>query len=343
MLNSGENSRREAEVVWLNAPGKLELRKEILTQPKKDELVCKTLVTAISPGTEIAAYKGLPPLSPNVVYPRLQGYCNVSKVVQVGGGVTTYVPGDRVLSFTSHRSAFIINQRNIIHKLKETSDADKTACTYLFHLGYNAVLRSGVRLGSRVLVIGLGALGLTTVAVAALSGARVFTLSDQVKSGKIALKFGAEANFTRDQLPALLEALGSNLADVVITTVNGWNDWSVSLQTAGNLATIAVLGFPGRGEPFLMSNPLDSQYFYKKQLRIEAVGMSPEMPDARGFCRFNERDNIEYLAGQILNQKLDSSLIISGEFLGSDIENAYRSLITRKDSPITYLLKWHEN
>jgi threonine dehydrogenase-like Zn-dependent dehydrogenase len=253
------------------------------------------------------------------------------------------MPNDRILTFMSHRSAFVIAKDDVLYKLSETEDAGKIACTYLFHLGYNTVLRSGVRAGSRVLVIGLGALGLTTVAVAALSGARVFAISDQEAPAAIARKFGVEAVFKRDRLPSLADKLGADLADVVVSTTNGWNDWSIALQMAGKLGVIAVLGFPGRGDLPPAFNPLDSQYFYTKQLRIEAVGLSPEYPDSRGYCRFNERANIQYLAGQISNGRLDSSLLISGEFDGKHIDQAYRSLMSREHSPITYLLKWSEN
>lgn len=343
MIMTIEGKCKEAKVVWLNAPGELELRSQKLPEPGENELLCQTLVSVISPGTEIAAYKGLPPLRPNVVYPRLQGYCNVARVMKVGAGVTEYKPNDRILSFMSHRSAFVIAKGDALYKLSETEDAGKIACTYLFHLGYNAVLRSGVRAGSRVVVIGLGALGLTTVAVAALSGARVFAISDQEAPAAIACKFGVEAVFKRDGLPSLADTLGANLADVVVSTTNGWDDWTIALQMARKLGVIAVLGFPGRGELPPAINPLDSQYFYMKQLRIEAVGLSPEYPDSRGYCRFNERANIEYLAGLISNGCLDSSLIISGEFDGMDIDNAYRNLVARVNSPITYLLNWCKN
>lgn len=335
-----EEKCKEAKVVWLNAPGVIELRSQQLPDPDQNELLCQTLVSVISPGTEIASYVGLPPLRPTVFYPRLQGYCNVAQVMKVGAGVTVYRPGDRILSFMSHRSAFIIAKGDVLYKLSETEDAGRIACTYLFHLGYNAVLRSGVRAGSRVLVIGLGALGLTTVAVAALSGARVFAISDQEAPAAIAYKFGVEAVFKRDRLPLLADTLGDNLADVVVSTTNGWDDWTIALQMTGKLGIIAVLGFPGRGEPPPAINPLDSQYLYMKQLRIEAVGLSPENSDNRGYCRFNERANIEYLAGQISNSRLDSSLIISGEFDGIEIDNAYRNLVARVNSPITYLLNW---
>ncbi|GIZ51303.1 zinc-dependent alcohol dehydrogenase [Noviherbaspirillum aridicola] len=332
-----------ATVVWLNAPGQLELRTESLRPPGDREVLCETLVTAISPGTELAAFKGLPPLRPGVVYPRLQGYCNVARVLACGTAVTSLQPGDRVLSFSSHRSAFVAAEDEILFKLPDEARADHIACTYLFHLGYNAVLRAGVRAGSRVLVIGLGALGLTTVAMAALAGARVFALSDQAQPAALARQMGAEAVFGRAELPALKQALGPDLADVVVSTTNGWSDWEAALQAAGRMGVIAVLGFPGRGEAPPGFNPLDSQHFYMKQLRIEAVGMSPERPDSRGFCRFNERANLDYLAGLIAAGRLDPTPIISGTYAGTDIGRAYADLIARRSSPITYLLTWNNS
>lgn len=336
-------SNTSATVVYLNAPGQIELRQEALRQIGEFDVICETLVTAISPGTELAAYKGMPPLRPGVVYPRLQGYCNVARVIAAGPGVTAAAAGDRVLTFSSHRSAFVAAENEILYRLPEHAKSEDIVCSYLFHLGYNAVLRSDVRPGSRVLVIGLGALGLTAVAMAALAGARVVGLSDQIQPALLAEEMGAERVCRRDD-PTLSEhAFGGELADVVITTTNSWSDWAIALQLAGNRGTIASLGFPGRGQSLGDFNPLDSQYFYTKQLRIESVGMSPERSDSRGFCRFNERDNLNYIANQIMLGRLRPSLLVSGRYLGNEIEKAYADLISRKSSPITYLLTWNNS
>lgn len=332
---------REATVVWLNDPGAIELRIEELRAPGENEVLCGTIVSAISPGTELAAFNGLPPLRPGAVYPRLLGYCNVARVLEVGSVVNGVQPGDRVLTFTSHRSAFVIAEAEILYKLPETARAEDIACAYLFHLGYNAVLRGNVRAGSRVLVIGLGVLGLTTVAMAALAGARVFALSDQTGPASIAIQMGAEEVFGRNDLSLLTESIGPELADLVVSTTNGWSDWQVALQIAGQLGMIAVLGFPGRGELLPPSSPLDTQYFYIKQLRIEAVGMSPERPDNRGFCRFNERANIDYIANQITRGRLNPSLLVSNYYAGTNAQQAYLDLLSRRSSPITYLFKWN--
>jgi threonine dehydrogenase-like Zn-dependent dehydrogenase len=341
-VSSDRVAALEATVVHLMAPHRIELRREPVAPDglAPHQLLCETLATAISPGTELAAYAGLPPLRAGVAYPRLQGYCNVARVLAAGSAVQGFAVGDRVLSFTSHRSHFVLDADEVLLRLPAEAKTDEVVCSYLFHLGYNAVLRADVRAGSRVLVIGLGALGLTTVAMARLAGAEVVALSNQPRSTALALRLGASAVHNRSSLAELKQALGDGLADVVVTTTNGWDDWAIALQMAGTRGTIASLGFPGRGQAPGTFNPLDSQYFYAKQLRIESVGLSPERPDSRGFLRFNERSNLRYIAERIVAGQLDTSALVSGRYAGTDIKRAYEDLLARRDAPITYLLTW---
>ena len=329
-----------SKVVTLTAPQRIEIVAEELPPPKEGELLCATIVSAISPGTELAAFRGLPPLRPSVGYPRLLGYCNVARVMAVGSRHSNYAVGDRVLSFAAHRSHFLIRENSLLYKLPEESNADHISLSYLFHLGYNPVLRSEVRAGSRVAVIGLGALGLTSVAVAAVAGASVLAVSDHEAPSEIAKGFGAVHVARRDNALAVDMAFGPESADTVILTTNSWSDLRLALRLAGRLGRIAVLGFPGRGEPSPVENPLDSSLFYEKQLRIEAVGASPEHPDIRGFCRFNERANMKWIAEQIEAGRLDPRPLISGRYEALSIEKAYRNLLNREHSPITYLLQW---
>lgn len=327
-----------AKTVWLEAPGKVVLREEALEAPGAGEILCETIVTAISPGTELAAWRGDPPLRPGVVYPRLQGYCNVAEVLECGEGVEDFVPGDRVLTLQSHRSHFVAAADTVLYRLPESADADAVVAAYLFHLGYNAVLRSGVRAGHKVLVVGLGALGLTSVATAALAGAEVVALSGHNASAKVAAAFGGEP-VPRGGQTALAHFIGKG-ADVVILTTNGWDDFELALHHAAQNGTIACLGFPGRTEPPGDFNPLASEHFYMKQLRIEAVGWSPLENDARGFARFNQRDNVAFLARAIEDRRLDPAPLLSGRYRGENIAQAYTDLEARKDDAITYLLDW---
>jgi threonine dehydrogenase-like Zn-dependent dehydrogenase len=333
-----------AKVVWLDAPGDLSLREEAVPAPAHGELLCETIVTAISPGTELAAWKGLPPLRPGNPFPRVQGYCSVARVTQCGTGTSGFAPGDRVLTHSSHRSHFTLPAASVLHKLPEDAAADRIVAAYLFHLGYNAVLRSDVRAGHRVLVIGLGALGLTSAAMAALAGAEVFAVSSHAGPAAIAKDYGARGVYSRAEEAMLMDALGRPVgrgADVVIATTNGWDDFALAQRAAAQNGVIACLGFPGRTDPPGDFNPLGSEHFYSKQLRIEAVGFSPQENDARGFARFNQRDNIGYLAGAIAAGRIDPAPILSGRYRGEDIAQAYADLDARKDDAVTYLLDWN--
>lgn len=332
-----------AQTAVLEAPRDLQFKEEMLDTASlgDDELLAETIVSAISPGTELAAYNGAPPLRPGVVYPRLVGYCNVACVLACGKSVSGVVSGDRILTFSSHRSHFRIPATDVLAVLSPDIASEDAACAYLFHLGYDAVLKSGLRPGSDVVVIGLGVLGLTTVALAALAGARVFAISDHESPRQKALAFGAAACFSRGEFSQLAERLGPARAQVVVTTSNAWSDWRLALEAAGQQGTIAVLGFPGRQEDAIPFNPLDSAHFYMRQLRIMAVGMAPELPDSRGFLPFNERANLQRLLEWIQAGRLRPAELVSGRFQGTQLGEAYECLMRREGNPLTYLLDWN--
>ena len=332
--------KKMSTVIYLNEPRNIQFKEEAVTGCNDGDVLCETLVSVISPGTEVSAYIGMKPLRKGVNYPRLQGYCNVAKVVEIGSSVSNYSVGDRVLTFQSHRSHFLINENKILYKLTSTDESEKIACSYLYHLGYNAVLRSNIRAGSRVLVVGLGVLGLTSVAMSSLAGATVVGLSNYEKPRKIAREFGACLSIDRNSINEIKSVFSEGLADVIIVTTNSWVDWKIALEMSASFGVIACLGFPGRDSSPDDFNPLDSEYFYMKQLRIGSVGFSPEVNDSRGFLRFNEKDNIQYIVNLINKQSLNPEKLISNIYNFSEIELAYENLIDRKKSPITHLLTW---
>jgi threonine dehydrogenase-like Zn-dependent dehydrogenase len=309
-------------------------------QLDQHDVVAETIFTAISPGTEIAAYTGVSPLRPSVQYPRLIGYCNVAEVICVGRLVNDLKVGSRILTFSSHCSHFKVNRREVLAKIPPNMKSEHAVCAYLYHLGYSTVLRSDVRLGSSVVVIGLGVLGLTSVSMAAKAGANVYAVSDQPSSHALANRYGAKRCYERSKIEDLIVALGEELSQIVIATTNSWEDWGIALKVAGNQGLIAVLGFPGRGAEGVPLNPLDSQYFYQRQLKICAAGSSPEFPDSRGFLPFNERQNIGRILRWIDTGELRPEDLVSGTYDAKEIKQAYEHLIGTRGSSITFLLRW---
>jgi threonine dehydrogenase-like Zn-dependent dehydrogenase len=227
--------------------------------------------------------------------------------------------------------------RDVLAVLPEGLDDATAAVAYLFHLGYNAILRSDVRAGARVTVVGLGALGMAAVGCARLAGAEVAAVSGQARLRELARAAGVHWSGNRDDAREGSPAAG---ADVVVLTTNGWEDFVLALRLAGQRGTVAVLGFPGRGLPAPEGNPLPSELFYMKQLRIEAVGMSPEGPDARGFSRFNERDNLAFLLRALAGGRLDPAPFITHRVPAESLADAYAALLARAPGQLTMLLTW---
>ena len=331
----------EAKVFYLNAPFELRVKTERIDAGVGEKhVVCETLATVISPGTELAAYQGLPPLRPGKTYPRVLGYCNVARVLQCGSAVSAVVAGDRVLSFASHRSHFVVSEDRILALLPDSITNRAGASAYLYHLGYDAILKGHVKYGMPMVVLGLGAIGLATVAVAANAGATVHAVSNQRYLRDLSRQFGACAAYDRDQLHRLKSALDERLADLVITTSSDWTDWQHALALAGRNGQINVLGFPGRGSGEVVDNPLASRYFYDKQLTIKAVGMSPEQDDSRHNLRYNEKANLRFLLDEIAAGALTPDALISDELSWDRLDEAYQALLSRQREHVTFSLHW---
>jgi len=186
----------------------------------------KTICSAISTGTEIAAYKGLATLREEVEYPRLLGYCNVARVVE-----TRVV----ILTGQSHRDGFDVAE--VICRVPKNADFRKASTTFLYHLGYEALLRGKFWRGQHVRVIGRGLLATITAEVSKLFGGN--------KQGDV---------------------------DLVVVTSNTWDDWKLALSAVKNEGIISVLGFPGRGQSAPDFNPLEPKFLYAKKLTIVYCG-----------------------------------------------------------------------
>ena len=334
----------EAKISKLLGPQELVFESEAIDESTlaADKILCKTLVSAISPGTEIAAYDGAPPLRPIKAYPRLVGYCNVAEIIAVGSGVSEYKVGQRILTFSSHRSHFIAKTEEVLAIIPDGVSSRLASTAYIYHLGYDAVLKANIKYGSPVVVLGLGVVGLSAVTAAKMAGGKVYAITNHDVPKRTALKMGANEVFSRNDIPALKSLLGSRLADVVITTSNAWCDWEVALDVAGMNGKICILGFPGRGMEDIPFNPLDSRYLYHKQLQLQAVGHAPEDNDSRQFLKFNEKDNLKFILEEIDKKNIDPNLIISGEKPWSELNDAYKELLKRDGSPLTFILNWNK-
>ena len=339
----------EANVVQIVGPRQVQIESEmlILEGIGLREVAAETLYTAISPGTELAAYEGLQPLRLDRKFTKVVGYCNLARVIAVGDGVTRFRVDDLILTLESHRSHFICEDAEILLRLpyREYDDqqlVDATT-TYLFHQGYSALLRGDLKPGQYVAVVGLGTLGLATVAVASRFGARVFAFSD-LPSAAVALDVGARILFGKSYDDETKRRIAASTAktgiDMVVLTSSSWDDLRLAVELVRPGGRICLLGFPGRRQPTPPFNPLDPQWFYRKQLSLISCGYTPDVEIDPRDIRFTIRRNAAYLLELVLDGSLPARQLVSTVVPWHRIDDIYQRIASREEGLRTAVLKW---
>ena len=277
------------------------------------EVLVRTQVTGFSTGTDLANYQGRSTEIPGAPdYPRPVGYSNVGVVHSVGSAVASLRPGERVFSVKPHCSAFVASENDLLIPLAEGVNADKASLAYLVHLGIASLRRVSYEAGETVCVIGLGVIGLCTVAAARAMGAQVTAISNDERRAGIARRLGAAAAME-----------GGEGVDIVVLTANTWDAYRRAMEAARFGGRVTVLGFPGRAQPAPQFNPLDARWLYGKQLTIAGAGFLPRVECAPADIRFNLRRDLVYVLELMESGRLDLAPVISHRFASHRMREAY--------------------
>lgn len=223
-----------------------------IASPKPGEVLVETRCSLISTGTETTVLYGK--YAPGthwdqwVKYPFEPGYSACAIVREVGEGVTSFKPGDRVAGNLLHASHSVREAKRLNKVPDNVSDADAA----WIHLG--RIVQIGTRaaehvLGDTVVVIGLGILGQLAVQYAALSGAeKVIAIDTAPRRLEFARSHGASLtlNMTADRaVDAVREATDGRLADVVYDVTGHPAVLATALPLARKFGKVVLLGDAG--------------------------------------------------------------------------------------------------
>ncbi|NBC28932.1 MAG: oxidoreductase [Spirochaetes bacterium] len=155
--------RRRAKAVFFVEPGRVEAR-EIEVEGGDGEVLVESTLCGVSHGTERLFFRGEAPeripeeplesLDSDTVYPVKYGYMNV--------GVTE--DGQRVFAFYPHQDRFFLPPDRLITLPDDLATEDAVLLPSM-ETAIGIVHDLGPRLGERVLLAGLGMVGLTTAAL----------------------------------------------------------------------------------------------------------------------------------------------------------------------------------
>lgn len=126
-----------------------------------DFIAGHTVVSLISAGTEInACYLDVF----NWGYPKKSGYAVIFKVEYVGSNVTGINVGDHVFCMASHQSFQVVNYHNVV-KIPAGIRLENALFIRLAGVSMATLSKTGITPGEKVLVTGLGVVGLMAMLI----------------------------------------------------------------------------------------------------------------------------------------------------------------------------------
>lgn len=199
----------------LTAPRQVVLQTYEDAPLKPNEVRCEGILSGISHGTEMNLYRGTSPFADKEFDTELRlfvprkgpapagdlGYEWVGRVTEVGGDVQHLKPGDLVHMLIAHRETHTFVPVNFpyrgrIDALPASVTPEQAIILALAGVALQAVHDAGVKVGDRVAIFGLGAIGLMAVQLTRRAGAGWIDAIDLYPTRRsLATRFGADRTF----------------------------------------------------------------------------------------------------------------------------------------------------
>ncbi|BAM01200.1 MAG: oxidoreductase [Caldilinea sp.] len=319
------------------APGKVVVQTEPIPQPQPGELMIQTLISAISAGTELLFLRGqvptdmevdsaIPALNGTVRYPLRYGYACVGCVTRTGEEKDKDWIGRTVFAFHPHTSHFIASTAQII---PVPGDLTPHQAVFLPNMetAVNLVMDGQPGIGERVAVIGLGVVGLLTVALLARFPLESLLAVDPLPQRRnLALAMGAHVALRPEDLT-------ERATYDLVYEVSGA---PVALNTA-----LALTGFAGRiviGSWYgLKQAPLDlGGAFHRSRIRLLASQVSTI--DPRWSGRWDKKRRIDVAWAML--RSVDTERLITHRLPVEEAPAAYRMLEQEPEHTLQVLFEY---
>lgn len=262
--------------------------------------------------------------------PLALGYCNAGTVIEVGAGVTGFVPGDRVASNGKHAEIVSV-PANLCARIPDGVSSEAAAFTVAGAIALQGIRLAAPTLGETVVVTGLGLVGLMAVQLLRSHGCRVLGIDYDPEKLALAATFGAETvdlSAGADPVAAATAFSRGRGVDAVIVTASTkssepMHQAALMCRQRGRIVLVGVTGLE-----------LSRADFYEKELTFQvscSYGPGRYDPDYEerghdypvGFVRWTEQRNFEAVLDMLADGRLDVAPLISHRFAVDEAEAAY--------------------
>ena len=264
-----------ADACWLVEPGRAEIRPEALPAPGADDVVVRTLHSAISRGTEALVFRGEVPSSVAAAMrapfqagefpaPVKYGYCSVG-VVEAGPAGW---PGRTVFCLYPHQTRYIVPAA-AVHALPPALPPARALLAANMETAINALWDARPGIGDRIAVVGAGVLGLLVAWLAArLPGSIVEVIDVCGDRRALARHLGARFATPEQATPD---------ADLVLHASGSAAGLATALRLAAFEATVLEMSWHGSAGVAL---PL-GEAFHARRLVLKSTQVGEVAPAQR--------------------------------------------------------------
>jgi 2-desacetyl-2-hydroxyethyl bacteriochlorophyllide A dehydrogenase len=343
---SGSTTRR---CLVFTAPSQVEIRQERLPSLAPGELLVRTLLSAISAGTELMIYRGqapaelpadstLPALSGSLSFPLKYGYAAVGRIVELGDDLEPSLLGRLVFAFQPHQTHFVARPQDTI-LLPPDIPLERAVLLPSCETAVNLVHDGRPLAGEKIVIFGQGVVGLlTTALLAAMTPSILLTLDPFDLRRRKSLALGAH------------QALDPSEPDVELRLAQALSDpppsgadlaFEVSGDPAVLDAALRVCGFAGRvviGSWYGKKRAaLDlGGEFHRSRIQLIASQVSTIAPELRG--RWTQERRLAFALSFL--QKTRAEGLITHRVDFEEAATAYRLLAEHPDQTLQVVLTY---
>ncbi len=259
------------------------------------------------------------------------GYSLAGEVIEVGRRVDGYAVGDRIAcagaGLANHAEINAV-PKNLTAAIPSGVDDEDASFVTLGAIALQGVRLAAPTLGERIVVMGLGLLGLLTVQLLKANGCRVLGFDPNAARVKLAEDLGADAAVSDGLREAAAGFTGGHGADAVIVTASSKSNEpiNVAAEISRLKGRIVVVGMVGM--------TIDREPFYKRELELklslsygpgrhdpgyEQSGLDYPLP----YVRWTEQRNMETFLALVAEGKVTPKRLVTHRFPIGEAEKAY--------------------
>jgi predicted dehydrogenase/threonine dehydrogenase-like Zn-dependent dehydrogenase len=275
------------------------------------------------------------------------GYSLAGEVIEVGRGVGGLAVGDRVAcagAGLANHADFNAVPKNLTVPIPSGVDDEDASFVTLGAIALQGVRLASPTLGERIVVMGLGLIGLLTVQLLKANGCRVLGFDPNAARADLARQLGADVAVSDALAEAVAGFTGGIGADGVIITASSKSNEPINAaaeisRLKGRIVVVGMVGMT-----------IDREPFYKRELELKlSLSYGPGRHDPAyelgghdyplPYVRWTEQRNMEAFLALVAEGKVTPKRLVTHRFAIAHANKAYE-LMGRGEPHLAMLLAY---